>query len=106
MDNKFNKNQNNDKYKFIVNGDFINEETINGKGKEYNEYNELLYEGEYINGKRDGKGKEYGQNNKIIFEGEYKDGERNGKGKEYNDKDAIIFEVFKWDKKWKRKRMF
>ena len=30
-----------------------------GKGKEYNEYGELIFEGEYLNGKRNGKGKEY-----------------------------------------------
>ena len=31
----------------------------NGKGKEYNGYNDkLLFEGEYIKGKRNGKGKE------------------------------------------------
>ena len=31
-----------------------------GKGKEYDEYDgELIFEGEYLNGKRNGKGKEY-----------------------------------------------
>ena len=29
----------------------------NGKGKEYNNNGELLYEGEYLDGKRNGKGK-------------------------------------------------
>ena len=31
----------------------------NGKGKEYNNNGELLYEGEYSDGKRNGQGKEY-----------------------------------------------
>ena len=32
----------------------------NGKGKEYNSYNDnLFFEGEYLNGRRNGKGKEY-----------------------------------------------
>ena len=32
----------------------------NGIGKEYDSYdNELIFEGEYLNGKRNGKGKEY-----------------------------------------------
>ena len=32
----------------------------NGKGKEYNGYDDRLeFEGEYLNGKRNGKGKEY-----------------------------------------------
>ena len=46
----------------------------------------LIYEGEYLNGKRNGKGKEYNYiNNEVEFEGEYLNGKRNGKGKEYYD---------------------
>ena len=44
----------------------------------------LIFEGEYLNGKRNGKWKAYNENNILIFEGEYINGERNGKGKEYN----------------------
>ena len=34
----------------------------NGKVKEYSEFSgEFIFEGEYINGKRNGKGKEYGK---------------------------------------------
>ena len=41
-------------------------------GKEYNSFNDnLVYEGEYLNGERNGKGKEYNWSGKIIFEGEY-----------------------------------
>ena len=63
----------------------------NGKVKEYsNKY--LIFEGEYLNGKRNGKGKEY-HNGKLIFDGEYLNGKRNGKGKEYNFyNDGLIFE--------------
>jgi len=32
-----------------------------------------------LNGERNGKGKEYNENEKIIFEGEYLNGERNEK---------------------------
>ena len=88
-------------------GEYLNGEK-NGKGKEYNEYNELIFEGEYLNGKRwNGKGFdlyndneesniikegagyfiEYCSNLKYIFklfEGQYLNGERNGTGKEYN----------------------
>ena len=98
-------------------GEYANGER-NGKGKEYfqplplnpffqREGNSLLFEGEYLDGKRwngkgyqisqgfnffdfeikdgKGKGKEYENNdsNKLRFEGEYINGERNGKGKEY-----------------------
>ena len=34
----------------------------NGTVKEYNSNNKLIYEGEYLNGKRNGKGKEYDDN--------------------------------------------
>ena len=41
----------------------------------------LIYEGEFFNGKRNGKGKEYNTDEKIIFEGDYLNGEKwNGKG--------------------------
>ena len=54
------------------------------KGKEY-EGDELVFEGEYLNGKRwNGKGKEY-FDDKLLFEGEYLNGKRwNGYGKEYD----------------------
>ena len=52
--------------------------------KEYNTtYDTLLFEGQYLNGKRNGKGKEYKYPGILIFEGEYFNGKRNGKGKEY-----------------------
>ena len=54
----------------------------NGLGKELDYFtNEILFEGEYLNGKRNGKGKEY-RNGKLGFEGEYLNGKRHGKGKE------------------------
>ena len=86
---------------------------INGHGQEFLiESNDLVFEGEYLNGKRNGKGKEYfyycgplefnykphysdGPSNTNdrygyfhiytfnSFEGEYKNGKRNGKGKEF-----------------------
>ena len=47
----------------------------------------LIYEGEYLNGKRNGKGKEYYNNNQLKFEGEYLNGKRSGKGIEYLEKE-------------------
>jgi len=85
----------------------------NGKGKEYNKKGKLKFEGEYLNGKKNGKGKEYIYNNgKLIFEGEYLNGKKwNGKGYDING--DLAFEIkggkgnriFKWRKKWKRKRI-
>ena len=41
-------------------------------GKEYNGYDDILiFEGEYLKGKRNGKGKEYWYNGKLKFEGQY-----------------------------------
>ena len=47
----------------------------NGKVKEYDNYGDLIFIGEYLNGIRNGKGKEY-KNGKITFEGEYENGRR------------------------------
>ena len=43
---------------------------------------QLIFEGEYLNEKRNGKGKEYNDDGELTFEGEYINGKRNGKGKE------------------------
>ena len=44
-----------------------------------------MFEGEYLNSKRNGNGKEYDYKGNLIFEGEYLNGKRyNGKGKKYN----------------------
>ena len=105
----------------------------NGKGKEYNSYNDkLIFEGEYIDGKRFGYGKEYNNNKlifegkysknneilyelkegkgyvyeynnvgKLIFEGEYLNGKKNGKGKEYYNESKIKFEgIYNNEKRW------
>ena len=83
---KYNKNMQN-----ILDISLINYKTFsgryilygkNGKGKEYNYDDKLLFDGEYLNGRRNGKGKEYNEYGKLIFEGEYLNGQRNGKGKE------------------------
>jgi len=64
----------------------------NGMVKVYTKYNNLIFEGDYINGKKNGKGKEY-DCGKLIFEGEYVSGKKNGKGKEYDRwNKALLFE--------------
>ena len=73
-----------------------------GKGfiKEYNNYNKLIFEGEYVNGERNGKGKEY-DNGKLKYEGEYLNGERNGKVKEYYGDGKLKFKgEYLNGKKW------
>ena len=84
---KYNKNLQNKLYLNIrhyqvFSGRYIIYES-KGIGKEYNAYtNELLYEGEYSDWKRNGKGKEY-YNCELIYEGEYKNRKQNAKGKRY-----------------------
>ena len=98
-------------YKFMCEKYIVYESK--GVAKEYNIYNdELIFKGEYLNGKRNGLGKEY-YDNILLFEGEYLNGKKwNGKGynkngnisyelkngngfmKEYNGKDKIYFEGY------------
>ena len=93
---KYNKNIQKDldisliNYKYFTKKYIIYEE--NGKGKEYYENGNLIYEGGYSNGKRNGKGKEYDKDDKLIFEGEYLKGKRNRKGKEYDKDGKLKFE--------------
>ena len=77
--------------KLLFEGEYLNEKK-NGKGKEYYYNGELIFEGEYKNGNRNGKGREYNINGKLKFEGEFLNGERNGKGKEYNFFGKLYFE--------------
>jgi len=63
-----------------------------------------MYEGEYLNGKRNGKGKEYyyafkllNEEDHLLFEGEYLNGViRNGK--RYHYKGGIAFEIINGNK--------
>ena len=73
------------------NGNIIYE-IKNGSGfiKEYDDEGDLIFEGEYLNFKKNGKGKEYDYG-KLIFEGEYLNGNRwNGKELVYSR--HLIFE--------------
>ena len=65
----------------------------NGKVKEYNiPFSRLIFEGDYLNGKRNGNGKEYYNFGTLYFDGEYLNGKRNGKGKEYYSDGILIFD--------------
>ena len=83
----------------------------------------LIYEGEYLNGKKNGKGKifykSYGisedeyflgekSGSNLIFEGEFLNGKKSGKGKEYNgDNSNLIYEgeYLNWKKMEKENNM-
>ena len=66
----------------IFNGEIINGK-INGKVKEYYDIGKLKFECEYLNGEKYGKVKEYNEEGFLQFEGEYLNGKKNGKVKEY-----------------------
>ena len=65
----------------------------NGIGRIFDSYeNKILFEGKYINNKKNGKGKEFDEEGNIIFEGEYfKDKKIKGKG--YDKKGNLILEI-------------
>ena len=94
---KYNKNwQNimkiNIKHYQIFSEKYIIYESKN-KGKEYKGFNDfLIYEGNYLNCKRNGQGKEYNEKGELIYEGEFKNGKRNGKGKTFKYSKEILYE--------------
>ena len=51
----------------------------NGEVKEYDDKDNLVFKGEYLNGKRNGIGKEYNYYGNLEFEGEYLNGEKKWK---------------------------
>ena len=91
--------------RMIFEGEYLNGKR-NGKGKEYYDDGKLKFEGEYLNGERNGKGKEYDRDGELKFEGEYLNGKRNGKGKDYDYDGKLEFEGeylngIKWNGKGK-----
>ena len=77
--------------KLVFDGEYLNGER-NSKGKDYDFYGNLIFKGEYLKGKRNGKGREYDFDGNLLFEGEYLNDERNGKGKEYDYYGNLGFE--------------
>ena len=110
--NKYGKNGKGKEYYSNINvrgckfeGEYLNG-VRHGKGKEYDIYCRLIFEGEYIDGKRwRGKLKKFSDDcsykHIIKFEGEYSNGEINGKGKEYYSEGELKFEgEYLNGKKW------
>ena len=74
-------------------GKYLNNEKVFGKEYSYNNYTneELIYEGEFLNGLKHGKGKEY-INGILIYDGLFLNGNKFGHGKEYNKNGELIYE--------------
>ena len=96
--------------KLIYEGNFLNGQR-NGKGKEYDKKGRIIFEGEYLKGKRwDGIFQNYYDNGNILYDCEYINGKINGIGydinntivnficegkgviKEYNDYGDLVYE--------------
>ena len=90
--------------KLLFEGEYLNGKK-NGKYKEYYHDGKLEFEGEYLNGKKwNGKCKVYDYNGKLYFEGEYLNGKKNGKCKEYDYNGKLRFEgEYLNGKKWNGK---
>ena len=77
----------NDNIKYKLNNN------IYGKGKEYDDDSgRLIFESEYINGKKNGKGKEYDYSGRLGFECEYLD-DKKWNGKCYDSFNNILYEL-------------
>ena len=76
----------------LYKGDFINGK-FEGKGKYFYE-NKEYYIGQYKDGLANGKGKIYFENGKIQFVGEFIDGYAEGKGKEYSSDGKILYDGY------------
>ena len=99
--------------KLTFNGEYLKGKKWNGKGyngnykkgpvyeikegkgpiKEFNSWQKILYEGEYLNGEKNGKGKEFNKFNFALrYQGEYLNGLRHGNGKKYDNQEKLLFE--------------
>ena len=80
-----------EKGELIFSGEYLNGKRWNGQFKEYDDITgKLILECEYLNGIIEGKAKEYDKyNGELIYDGHYLNGKRNGKGIEYK---TIMYE--------------
>jgi len=74
----------------IYEGQYLNGKR-NGNGKEYDLEGKITFEGVFFIGKR-WEGKGFIKNNLFIFDGTYKNGQLNGNVKEYNKDGQLTFE--------------
>ena len=63
----------------------------NGKGIQYNKNGNIIYEGDFVNGKAEGKGKWIYENGSYYI-GQFKNNLTNGKGIQYDKNGKIIYE--------------
>ena len=78
-------------------GDVKNGFVRNGKGKEMDGNGNVIYTGDWKNGKRNGSGKEMDASGRIVFVGEWMNGK--GKGKEMDENGKAVYEGEWWNEK-------
>ena len=63
-----------------------------GKGKIYDKNNNIVYDGEFVNGLFEDNGRYNHPDNDKYYIGEFKGGEANGKGKLYNNNGLLRYD--------------
>ena len=73
-----------------ISGRYI--EKFSHETREYNSYNNnIVFEGNYLNGKRNGEGKEYNEKKELIFTGKYLNGKKwEGIEKQYDEESGML----------------
>ena len=71
--------------------------------KEYDNYDNLKFKGNYINGWREWKGKDYDYGGNSEYEGEYRNGKRDEIGKEYYKGNLIFEGKYLYGSRWNGK---
>ena len=79
---------------FYDNGEYyigqFKDNKFNGKGIKYDKNGNIIYEGDFINGRREGNGKMFDEIGNYYI-GQFKDNLRNGKGKVFLPNGIMIY---------------
>ena len=79
------------KDELVFEGELLDGNVYNGKGKKYDSCGNKIFEGEYINGKINGYVKKYDNSYRLEFEYQFINCLKNGIGKEY-ERGNLAFE--------------
>ena len=79
----FLKNNNNDDDNLIFEGEYLNGKKWKGFIKLFDGF-DLVFKGDCVCGEKNGLGKEY-KRKKLIYEGNFSNGKRSGEGKKYHE---------------------
>ena len=75
----------------IFEGVFLKRKKREGKGKEFDDYGNLIFEGEFVKGKKwEGQYQEFDDNDNLIFEGVYVKGRKKHTGESGSNSDGYL----------------